>query len=426
MPLNLNKKTGDTFSATEVNAIGAAIDKNEADIAELRSSMMYWYVDYDEGNNTALAVGGNMEIRQNYFDMCGRIIVNKNGVAAKLNASDSNYFEDGTAAVHDGSYGQTMAYRPPLYGKVVRLSNSVVRVYKSPTPMQGFVLFNDTIVEGAFLGSVQNIDGRMCLMSVANTLPKDNITMSTAWNYAQNYGKDWGLMNWTAWNADNLLAHDFCKNRNVRPTLGSGIIGGTNVGDAAGVAYTIPSGCTLSLGNATGKVSVTAPDSVEKFSEVSLFGKESAWGKKLQFIAGNIHNGNTIYIWDDNKVVNGNPPSGVNYRTAYFNNEKTDNWKGVLKMAFNEKADMLPIAWQASRNETLNYAASWYLSGAGEILLGGGRASSGSYCAPGYVAAFNVFGGSDWGIVPRLSFYGKLNFVNGKELVASAAKNLNS
>ena len=35
MPLNLNKKTGDTFSATEVNAIGAAIDKNEADIAEL-------------------------------------------------------------------------------------------------------------------------------------------------------------------------------------------------------------------------------------------------------------------------------------------------------------------------------------------------------------------------------------------------------
>lgn len=71
--LNLNKKTGDTFTAAEVNQIGAAIDQNTNDIAELRSSMMYWFVDYDEGNNTALAVGGNMEVRQNYFDMCGRI-----------------------------------------------------------------------------------------------------------------------------------------------------------------------------------------------------------------------------------------------------------------------------------------------------------------------------------------------------------------
>lgn len=418
MPLNLNKKTGDTFSATEVNAIGAAIDKNEADIAELRSSMMYWYVDYDEGNNTALTVGGNMEIRQNYFDLCGRIIVNKNGDAAKLRASDSNYFEDGTAAVHDGSYGQTMAYRPPLYGKVVRLSDSVVRLYKSPTPMQGFVLLNDTIVEGAFLGSTQTIQDKVCLMSVANTLPKDSISMSTAWQYAQNYGENWGLMNWTAWNADTLLAHDFCKNRNVRPTLGSGIIGGTNSGSPSGVAYTIPSGCTLSLGNASGKVSVTAPDSSESFSEVSLFGKESAWGKKWQFIAGNIHNGSTIYIWDDNKVVNGNPPSGVHFRTAYFNNINNGG-KCPTKMTFGEKADLLPTAFQASNNITLNYAAMWWTNGGGEILLGGGAAGYGSSCAPGFVDAFDGFGYASWHIVPRLSYYGKLRFVNGKELVAS-------
>ena len=63
--LNLNKKTGDTFTAAEVNQIGAAIDKNTNDIAELRSSMMYWFVDYDEVNNTALAIGGTMEVRQN-------------------------------------------------------------------------------------------------------------------------------------------------------------------------------------------------------------------------------------------------------------------------------------------------------------------------------------------------------------------------
>ena len=419
--LNINKKTGDTFSAAELNTIGAAIDQNTRDIEEIRGTMMYWYVDYDEGNNTALTIGGNMEIRQNYFDMCGRIIVNREGKAAKLNAADSNFFEDGTPAKHDGTYGQTMAYRPPLYGKVVRLSNSVVRVYKSPTPMQGFVLFNDAIVEGAFLGSVKTIGDKICLMSTANTLPKDSITMSTAWTYAQNYGKDWGLMNWTAWNADILLAHDFCKNRNVRPILGSGIIGGTNVGNSTGVAYTIPSGCTLALGNASGKIAVTAPDSTEKFSEVSLFGKESAWGKKWQFIAGNIHNKNTIYIWDDNKVVNGNPPAGVNYRTAYFNNKTPEGSYGALKMAFNEKADLLPIEYQSSRNETLNYAASWYLNGGGDILRGGGDARPGSPCCPGYVDAFVVFGSSSWYTVPRLSFYGKLNFVNGKELVASAS-----
>ena len=420
MPLNFNKKTGDTFSATEVNAMGAAIDKNEADIAELRSSMMYWYVDYNEGTATALSVGGNLEVRQDYFDQCGRIIVNRDGYAAKLSPTDSNYFADGNIALHDGSYGQTMAYRPPLYVKVIRLSSTVIRVYKSPTPMQGFVQLHGDIVEGAFLGSTAVIDGSTCLMSVANVLPKANVSMSTAWAYAQNYGKDWGLMNWTMWNADNLLAHDFCQNRNVRGLLGSGITGGTDSGSASGIAYTIPSGCTLSLGNSTGKVSVTAPNTTETFNEVSLFGKETAWGKFWQFIAGNIHSENTIYIWDDNKVVNGNPPSGVNYRTAYFNNEKADNYKGVATMAFGEKADLLPISYQASRNETLNYAASWYLNGAGEILLGGGNAYHGSNCAPGYVAANSSFGYSSWYLVPRLSYYGKLIFVNGKELIAKA------
>ena len=420
MPLNFNKKTGDTFSATEVNAMGAAIDKNEADIAELRSSMMYWYVDYNEGTATALSVGGNLEVRQDYFDQCGRIIVNRDGYAAKLSPTDSNYFADGNIALHDGSYGQTMAYRPPLYVKVIRLSSTVIRVYKSPTPMQGFVQLHGDIVEGAFLGSTAVIDGSTCLMSVANVLPKASVSMSTAWAYAQNYGKDWGLMNWTMWNADNLLAHDFCQNRNVRGLLGSGIIGGTDSGSASGIAYTVPSGCTLSLGNQTGKVSVTAPGTTETFSEVSLFGKETAWGKFWQFIAGNIHNGNTIYIWDDNKVVNGNPPSGVNYRTAYFNNEAANGWKGVATMAFGEKADLLPISYQASRNETLNYAASWYLNGAGEILHGGGLANHGSDCAPGFVHADYSFGYSSWAFVPRLSYYGKLIFVNGKELIAKA------
>ena len=423
MPLNLNKKTGDTFSATEVNAIGAAIDKNEADIAELRSSMMYWYVDYNEGTSTALAVGGNLEVRQDYFDQCGRIIVNRDGYAAKLSPTDSNYFADGNIALHDGSYGQTMAYRPPLYIKVIRLSSTVIRVYKSPTPMQGFVQLHGDIVEGAFLGSTAVIDGSTCLMSVANVLPKASVSMSTAWAYAQNYGKDWGLMNWTMWNADNLLAHDFCQNRNVRGLLGSGIIGGTDSGSASGIAYTVPSGCTLSLGNQTGKVSVTAPGTTETFNEVSLFGKETAWGKFWQFIAGNIHTGSTIYIWDDNKVVNGNPPSGVNYRTAYFKNDVTTaNSYGVKQMAFGEKADLLPIGYQSSVNETIDYAARWYLAanGGGDLLLGGGYANDGSYCAPGFVGAHVSFGLSLWYLVPRLSYYGKLIFVNGKELIAKA------
>ena len=100
MPLNLNKKTGDTFSAAEVNAIGAAIDQNEKDIAELRSSMMYWYVDYNEGTATALSIGGNLEVRQDYFDQCGRIIVNREGFVRQVqlapfdfdrNSSDLSY-----------------------------------------------------------------------------------------------------------------------------------------------------------------------------------------------------------------------------------------------------------------------------------------------------------------------------------------------
>ena len=58
------------------------------------------------------------------------------------------------------------------------------------------------------------------------------------------------------------------------------------------------------------------------------------------------------------------------------------------------------------------------LNGAGEILLGGDSAYDGSYCAPGFVYARNGFGVSGWDIVPRLAFYGKLKFINGKDLVA--------
>lgn len=89
-------------------------------------------------------------------------------------------------------------------------------------------------------------------------------------------------------------------------------------------------------------------------------------------------------------------------------------------MAFGEKADLLPTAFQTTNNTTLNYAAMWYMNGGGEILRGGGNASRGSYCAPGCVDAYVVFGNSGWDLVPRLSYYGKLNFVNGKELVAAA------
>ena len=90
----------------------------------------------------------------------------------------------------------------------------------------------------------------------------------------------------------------------------------------------------------------------------------------------------------------------------------------IKKVAFGEKCDMLPIDWQDSRNDTLNYGASWYLNGAGEILRGGGYARIGSSCAPGCVDAAVGFGYSGWTVVPRLAFYGKLKFINGKDLVA--------
>ena len=62
-----------------------------------------------------------------------------------------------------------------------------------------------------------------------------------------------------------------------------------------------------------------------------------------------------------------------------------------------------------------------WLWGSLNPLRGGGCAGLGSTCCPGCVVADSVFGSSGWNTVPRLSFYGKLNFVNGKELVASAS-----
>lgn len=441
--LNLNKKNGDVFSAADVNMIGAAIDQHTREIEKLHS-MMYWYVDYDEGNNdTVLSVGGNMEMRQAYFDACGRIIVNKDGYAAKLNKTDSNYFADGTAALHDGSYGQTMAYRPPLYVKVVTLTNTVKRVYKSSSLIPGFTVLSDEMAEGAFLGSVATVNGKSCLMSIANTFPQGDLTMSKSWEYAQNYGPDWGLMNWTLWNADYLLAHDFCKDRNVRPILGIGIDWATQ-----SEYYDmrpnpphdrIPSGCTLSLGDASAKVNVTCPATSAVLSEVSLFGKESAWGKRWQWIAGArcnpAHDPQApwtrdvlIWLWDENKVGSDNRPSlnqipvpyGVEYRTASFY-DTGETAAGVLKMAFGEKCDMFPTRYQHSLNETLNYACAWWTRNDRDDCLAGGFTYMEVGCAPGSMMGNNQ-GGPFWLIVPRLAYYGKLRFIDGKDLASKATE----
>ena len=48
----------------------------------------------------------------------------------------------------------------------------------------------------------------------------------------------------------------------------------------------------------------------------------------------------------DNKVVNGNPPAGVDYRVAYFNNKKVDNWAGIKKVAFGEKLSLIHIYYR--------------------------------------------------------------------------------
>ena len=386
-------------------------------------------------NQTSQAWGvvGNVGMFQEYASMCGRYLVTNDGKAAKLSSTNSGIFADGTTL--DESKGHVMVIAPRLYyiGKT-ESSAGITYAWFSMLPIGGSYLGNcdneQYICMGAYLGAMSGT----ALVSRSGLTPVASKTIEAFWNAAQVNGKSWGLVNYDHVKWMMFMGLSKYGNPNIQSQLGYGV-GGINSMDwdyFVAAAANLKTGATKSLGDACGNIPLTQISATvaagASASRVNLYGVEDWWNFFWQFIqgvycgnSGNAsQNGTEVFIYEGNRM-----PTSAELTTHPVGNYRqltriTSPSEGYLKeLILGEKLDLFAKSLGgASTSYWGDY--SWQNS-TGQVLLWGGSAAYGSRCGLAFATSYHAWSNSYSNVGSRLAYYGKLNFMSGKELMASVA-----
>ena len=386
-------------------------------------------------NQTSQAWGvvGNVGMFQEYASMCGRYLVTNDGKAAKLSSTNSGIFADGTTL--DESKGHVMVIAPRLYyiGKT-ESSAGITYAWFSMLPIGGSYLGNcdneQYICMGAYLGAMSGT----ALVSRSGLTPVASKTIEAFWNAAQVNGKSWGLVNYDHVKWMMFMGLSKYGNPNIQSQLGYGVGGINSMGwdYFVAAAANLKTGATKSLGDACGNIPLTQISATvaagASASRVNLYGVEDWWNFFWQFIqgvycgnSGNAsQNGTEVFIYEGNRM-----PTSAELTTHPVGNYRqltriTSPSEGYLKeLILGEKLDLFAKSLGgASTSYWGDY--SWQNS-TGQVLLWGGRAYYGSPCGLASANSGDAWSGSGSFFGSRLAYYGKLNFMSGKELMASVA-----
>lgn len=384
-------------------------------------------------NQTSQAWGviGNVGMFAEYASMVGRYLVTNDGKAAKLSATNSGVFADGTTL--DESKGHVMVIAPRLYyvGKTESASG-VTYAWFSMLPIGGKYLGNchndEYICMGAYLGSVVN----NALVSRSGLTPTASHTIDWFWNAAQINGKSWGIIN-----------NDHCKfllymglskygNPNIQSQLGYGVGGSTEMGWDYFVASAtnLKTGATKSLGDACGSIPLTQISADvaagTNASRVNLFGVEDWYNWFWQFVQGvyfgnssnAAQNGSEIYIYEGNRM-----PTAAELTTHPVGNYRqlqrvtASGW--IRELILGENLDI--FCKLTGGGSTSYWGDYFWTNTTGQVLLWGGSANYGSHCGLACATSVGAWSYSYSDIGSRLAYYGQLTFMSGKELAASVA-----
>lgn len=379
----------------------------------------------------AWGVIGNVGMFQEYASMCGRYLVTNDGKAAKLSATNSDIFADGTTL--DESKGHVMVIAPRLYyiGKTASTAG-VTYAWFSMLPIGGAYIGNcdndNYICMGAYLGAMSG----SALVSRSGLTPVASKTIDAFWNAAQVNGKSWGLVNYDHVKWQMYMGLSKYGNPNIQSQLGYGVGGSTEMGWDYFVASAanLKTGATKSLGDACGNIPLTQISATvaagTNASRVNLFGVEDWWNWFWQFIQGVYfgNSGNTqqdgteIYVYEGNRM-----PTSAELSTHPVGNYRqltrvtTSGY--VKELILGEKLDV--FAKTIGGGSTSYWGDYNWNNNTGQVLLWGGYASYGSHCGLAYAHSLYAWSVSHSYIGSRLAYYGKLNFMSGKELMASVA-----
>ena len=319
--------------------------------------------------------------------------------AAKLDASNWDYFADGTK-VDDAAKYDTMVRVPDCHFK----AEGKTMQFGGLFPIAGGHKFDSPNWVGAY---EMFVDSSGVGHSRPGVAPSHSKTMTEFWNCAQKLGSNFGLANYGFQCLIEALFQVSFGNLNSQAVIGSGF-----QSQSWEACRDVPMGKCISLGDGSGKVLYNDATIGNQYP-VKLFGFEDLWGKLWEFRPGIrfYMDGSTRYavVYSGNQVSN-----TANGRK--FTIPSSASGEYITRKTLGEHWDAFPQAVGGS--DSTYYCDGFWASTSGELLFVGGSAYGGSLCGLSSASSNNGFSRSWTGIGARLAFYGNPTIVSGSELMA--------
>ena len=319
--------------------------------------------------------------------------------AAKLDASNWDYFADGTK-VDDAAKYETMVRVPDCHFK----AEGKTMQFGGLFPIAGGHKFDSPNWVGAYK---MFVDSSGVGHSRPGVAPSHSKTMTEFWNCAQKLGSNFGLANYGFQCLIEALFQVSFGNLNSQAVIGSGF-----QSQSWDACRDVPMGKCISLGDGSGHVLYNDATIGNQYT-VKLFGFEDLWGKLWEFRPGIrfYMDGSTRYavVYSGNQVSN-----TANGRK--FTIPSSASGEYITRKTLGEHWDAFPQAVGGS--DSTYYCDGFWAATSGELLFVGGRAIKGSRCGLSYAISHNGFSYSWADIGARLAFYGNPTIVSGSELMA--------
>ena len=319
--------------------------------------------------------------------------------AAKLDASNWDYFADGTK-VDDAAKYDTMVRVPDCHFK----AEGKTMQFGGLFPIAGGHKFDSPNWVGAY---EMFVDSSGVGHSRPGVAPSHSKTMTEFWNCAQKLGSNFGLANYGFQCLIEALFQVSFGNLNSQAVIGPGF-----QSSSWEACRDVPMGQCISLGDGSGKVLYNDATIGNQYP-VKLFGFEDLWGKLWEFRPGIrfYMDGDTRYavVYSGNQVSN-----TANGRK--FTIPSSASGEYITRKTLGEHWDAFPQAVGGS--DSTYYCDGFWAATSGELLIVGGIADYGSHCGLSFAYSNNGFSNSWTDIGARLAFYGNPTIVSGSELMA--------
>ena len=362
---------------------------------------------------------GNTDMWEAYKAQCGCYLVTPDGKAAKLSVDNRGVYADGTTL--DESKGNIMWIGPRLYYLVqVDATTNIPYLWCSPYPISkhyiGGADGGNYNVIGCYMGS---FDASNKLRSVSGANVKASITINAFWNAAQLNGEDWGLMDYEQVRLLIMMNLAQFGNPNVQENLGYGPGGDA---DNWAKVNNLTTGATKALGDAFGVVDLSSVTDNAKSCHTSFMGMENLYNWYWQMFQGiyfgnsanAAQNGTEVFIYKGNRLPDANElATNPNGDFRQITRITTSGW--LSEVVLGEFFDIIASSINGG-NSNARWCDYTYNNDTGQLPLVGAYAYNGSQAGLGCVNSTNAWSNADASIGARLAYYGKLHFVDGREI----------